>query len=48
MTNLSPSIGENIRVAEAGDDIFSTLLESSDQGPIVLDKLPEVGEIGIF
>ena len=48
MTNLSPSIGENIRVAEAGDDIFSTLLESSDQGPIVLDELPEVGKIGIF
>ena len=48
VTNLSPSIGENIRVAEAGDDIFSTLLESSDQGPIVLDELPEVGEISIF
>ena len=42
VTNLSPSIGENIRVAEGGDDIFSTLLESSDQGPIVLDELPEV------
>ena len=45
VTNLSPSIGENIRVAEGGDDIFSTLLESSDQGPIVLDELPEVWAI---
>ena len=45
VTNLSPSIGESIRVAEGGDDIFSTLLESSDQGPIVLDELPEVWEI---
>ena len=25
-----------------GEDVFSTLLESSDQGPIVLDTLPEV------
>ena len=45
VTNLSPSIGDSIRVAEGGDDIFSTLLESSDQGPIVLDELPEVWEI---
>ena len=42
VTNLSPSIGENIRVSEGEEDIFSTLLESSDQGPIVLDELPEV------
>ena len=32
-------------MAEGGDDIFSTLLESSDQGPIVLDELPEVWAI---
>ena len=42
VTNLSPSIGDNIRVTEGEEDVFSTLLESSDLGPIVLDELPEV------
>merc|ERR1712032_263518 len=45
VTNLSPSIGDNIRVTAGEEDVFSTLLESSDQGPIVLDQLPEVLKI---
>ena len=45
IANLSPSIEDSIRVTdEEEEDIFSALLESSDQGPLVLDELPEVRE----
>ena len=29
-------------MTEGEEDVFSTLFESSDLGPIVLDELPEV------
>ena len=44
IANLSPSIEDSIRVTDGEEDIFSALLESSDQGPLVLDELPEVRE----
>ena len=45
IANLSPSIEDSIRVTDDEEDIFSALLESSDQGPLVLDELPEVREV---